>query len=166
MSNQIEFKRVTKSNLIQLIVIMILIFLIFALVLNSIIIAILATVDLGLKLLFLYSLDKKVKTSISLPINIFLSACLLTTLFFVLSNLSIPLALNLIIVIVLFFSNVYGGFRQLKTPPYVFDGKYYIEDANKYNIKVLKILLLILSILLIFSVILNIVLTLWKNSLI
>ncbi len=166
MQNQIEYKRVTKPYLLQMIVITILVFLVLALIVDWIFFAILTTGYMWLNLLYSYTLDKNVKTSISLPIYICLSACLLTILFFVLANLSMPLVFNLIVVIFLFISNVILGFYQLKSPHYVIEGKYYIEDAKKYGIKRLKILLLIMVGLLLISIILNLVLTIWKNSLI
>jgi len=113
MQNQIEYKRVTKPYLLQMIVITILVFLVLALIADWIFFAILTTGYMWLNLLYSYSLDKNVKTSISLPIYICLSACLLTILFFVLANLSMPLVFNLIVVIFLFISNVILGFDQL-----------------------------------------------------
>jgi len=152
--------------MISMVVITIINFVVFIFIFKSITIAILSIPYILVDLLYLYSLDKKVKTTISLPIYIFLSVCLFTTLFFVLSNLSMPLALNLILVFILFISKVIGGFYRLKPPPFVIDGKYCIEDAKKHGIKMLKNWILIMAGLLIFSLILNLIFTLWKNTLI
>jgi hypothetical protein len=118
----------------------------------------------------MYSLDKKVKASISLPIYFILLTGLFITLFLELLNLSMPLALNLIIVITIYILIVLGGVHLIKIPPYVVDGKYDIEDAKKYikkyNIKMLKILLLITAVLFLVLLILTIFLNLWRNSLI
>jgi len=166
MNNQIEYKRITRFSLFQQGIMMIVVFIAFTLIADSISLALLASADMVLITLYLYSLDKKIKASISFPIYIVLSAGLYLVLFFELSNLSLFLGLNLSVVIILFISNVIRGLSQLKTPPYVIDGRYLIEDAKKHQIKTLKIMFLVLAGLLIILLILSIFLTWWKNSLI
>jgi len=83
----------------------------------------------------------------------------------VLSNLSFSLAINLIFVIFLFISNVFGSIKTIGNPPYVIDGKFDIEDGKKYSFKQLKKIFLILGIVEIILFIIYLIVLIWKNSL-
>jgi len=167
MPNQIEYKRVTKNVLISELTVFALLFFGYGILLDWkdwIMFPVWGGLYIFFLLLYAYALDKKMKPILITPIFLFVSVCLQTFLFFVLSNHSMPLVLNLSIVLGLFLANVIGAFKQIGYPPYVVDGKYTIEDEKKYAIQQFKKMILILGIILVFFILFYLVLLLWKNT--
>jgi hypothetical protein len=164
MPYQIEYMRVTRNNLIQQSIVFALLILISGLIFDSIAVSVWLMVHVISRILFEFSLDKKIKLFVNTPIYVLFLVGLYSSVFFFLSDISITLAMNLIVVIGMFILDILGLIYQIRIPPYGKDGKYFIEDKEKYARKVIKKIFLAFAVLVFILGVLWIIITIWKNG--
>ena len=153
MQEQIEYKRITKYGFIQTTILETIVAVLLGIMAHSVLLSICLVLYSIFGQLFLFSIDKKIKLSFSIPSFLVLQAANAVVVYFVFSHDLNLLGLSFLLPGFMFLSS-FTVFLRIKEPSFVHQGTFIGEDAKVYQMKLLKKLLIIAIVALAFAMIL------------